>query len=504
MSLQRYREKRDFRITSEPRGRETRRAKTGLRFVVQKHAARSLHYDFRLEWDGVLKSWAVPKGPSLDPADKRLAVEVEDHPLEYGDFEGVIPEHEYGAGTVEIWDRGTWTPYGDASRGLREGHLTFALAGERLTGRWALIRIKRRDKNGKQPWLLIKEREARSGDSHDSPAPTPRPTRSGTRARASGGRAASLPQRLDPELATLVAEAPAGSAWLYEFKYDGYRILARLDGDEARLLTRNAQDWTDRFPTIARELARKRLGPAWLDGEVCVLDDQGRSSFSALQRALSGESKAEPMYAVFDAPFLAGRDLRALPLSERRAALEKALGKPRTHSHVLFSAALSGSGAKLRAQACKRGLEGIIGKRADSPYRHERSRDWIKLKCRQRQEFVIGGYSQPSGSRQGLGALLLGVHDPGGKLRYVGRVGTGFDVSTLASLERKLSRLRADAPPFDPAPAGRLARDVTWVKPALVAEIAFAEWTHEGHVRQASFEGLREDKPQQDVRRERA
>jgi bifunctional non-homologous end joining protein LigD len=271
-----------------------------------------------------------------------------------------------------------------------------------------------------------------------------------------------------------------------------------------RLLTRSAQDWTERFPAIARDLARRNLGPAWLDGEVCVLDGEGRSSFSALQRALSGQAKSPPLYAIFDAPFLKGEDLRQLPLTERRAALESALGRPGARSTLRFSAVLAGSGARLREEACKRGLEGIIAKRADSAYRHERTSDWIKLKCRQRQEFVIGGYSQPRGSRQGLGALLLGVHEKGGKLRYVGRVGTGFDASTLTALERKLSRLVVDAPPFTPAPAGRLGRDVHWVKPTLVAEVAFAEWTHDGHVRQASFEGLREDKPQSQVRRELA
>jgi bifunctional non-homologous end joining protein LigD len=499
MGLQRYREKRDFTKTSEPRGRAARRAKSSLTFVVQKHAARSLHYDFRLEWGGVLKSWAVPKGPSLDPADKRLAVEVEDHPLEYGNFEGVIPEHEYGAGTVEIWDRGTWTPDGDAARGLREGHLTFTLSGKRLAGRWALIRMKRTERQ--QPWLLIKERDALArpaGRGASKRAPAER------RVRRSRSSFASLPEMMAPELATLTADAPAGAGWIYELKYDGYRILARVEGDQVRLLTRKAQDWTARFAAIAREIAKKNLGPAWLDGEVCVLDEQGRSSFSALQQALSGASTAQPLYMLFDAPYLFGHDQRALPLVERRAALEQAIGKPGAGSTLYFSRGLTGSGEKLRREACKRGLEGIIGKRADSPYRHERTRDWIKLKCRQRQEFVIGGYSPPKGSRQGLGALLLGVYDERGRLGYVGRVGTGFGSAMLTALERKLSRMSVDRPPFEPPPRGRLARDIHWVDPKLVAEIAFAEWTHDGHVRQASFEGLREDKSPADVRRERA
>ena len=501
MTLQRYREKRDFRKTPEPGPKPAKGHRQPI-FVIQEHHASHLHYDFRLEWGGTLKSWAVPKGPSLDPKDKRLAVEVEDHPLEYGDFEGVIPAHEYGAGTVEIWDRGTWTPVGDAERGLREGHLAFTLSGKRLSGRWALIRMNRRDRGGKQPWLLIKERDARPSTANDAPAATKRRIAPAT-TRRPGADPVALPATLEPELATLVDEAPTGPGWIYEFKYDGYRILARIDEGSVRLITRGSQDWTERFPRIADELARKELAPAWLDGEVCVLDAQGRSSFSALQRALSGESKAQPLYAIFDAPFLQGRDLRALPLLERRAALERALGKPIPASSLVFSAALAGSGAKLRAAACKRGLEGIIGKRADSAYRHERTRDWIKLKCRQRQEFVIGGYSPPKGSRVGLGALLLGVQERG-KLRYVGRVGTGFGASMLAALERKLSRLAVAVPTFDPAPKGALARGVTWVRPELVAEVAFAEWTHDGHVRQASFEGLREDKRAQDVKRERA
>jgi len=307
---------------------------------------------------------------------------------------------------------------------------------------------------------------------------------------------------LEPELATLVTTAPTDEGWIYELKYDGYRILARIDKGKARLYTRHGKDWTARFPRIARDLERCNIDVSWLDGEVCVLDARRRTSFSALQRVLSDESAGEALYIVFDAPFLSGRDLRSLPLAQRREALEKALGKWSPDSTLRFSAAVTGTGAQVRAQACKRGLEGVIGKRADSIYRHERTRDWIKLKCRQRQEFVIGGYTQPQGSRHGVGALLLGVHDKNGGLRYAGRVGTGMDSAMLTTLERKLQRLRSDASPFDTPPVGRLARGVEWVKPRLVAEVSFAEWTHDGHVRQASFEGLREDKPETEVKRE--
>ena len=530
MSLQRYHRKRDFGKTPEPEGSRAASRGEKLRFVVQKHAARSLHYDFRLELDGTLKSWAVPKGPSLDPADKRLAVHVEDHPLEYGDFEGVIPEKQYGAGPVVLWDRGTWTPVGDPRRGYREGHLKFTLSGRKLSGGWALVRMKGRGERGKEPWLLIKERDgaARPGHGADLLEDAPESVKSGrgveeiavgrkaaravaksTRSTqrkkappAAGEKVRVLPAKLEPELATLVATAPTEGGWLYEVKYDGYRLLARIDKGKARLYTRYGHDWTARFAAIARDLEAHELGPAWLDGEVCVLDARGRTSFSALQRVLSDASAGPALYFIFDAPFLAGRDLRSLPLTERRDALERALGKLAARSTLRFSAAVAAAGAKVQAQACKSGLEGVIGKRADSRYRHERTREWIKLKCRQRQEFVIGGYTAPRGSRHGLGALLLGVHEKQGELRYAGRVGTGMDDAMLTTLEQKLSRLRTNVSPFASPPSGRLARGVQWVKPRLVGEVSFAEWTHDGHVRQASFEGLREDKPEAEVQRE--
>ena len=532
MSLQQYRDKRDFVKTPEPRGKKTRGSVSTLHFVVQKHAARRLHYDFRLELDGTLKSWAIPKGPSLDPADKRLAVHVEDHPLEYGEFEGVIPEKQYGAGPVALWDRGTWEPEGDPRRDYREGHLKFRLKGSKLRGGWALVRMKGRGAPGKEPWLLIKERDDAARPGHGAelieehpesvkthrtiediaagrkkPAtravPASRPARATPAAPATGAPVAKLPAKFTPELATLVDTPPQGEDWLYEIKYDGYRILARIENGNARLITRNGQDWTSKFPQIARDLTRLKLNSAWLDGEICVIGEGGRTSFSALQRALSGESSDIPVYVVFDVPYLDGRDLRSVALRDRQQALQRVIGKPGARSTLRLSQPVAGSGATVREQACKHGFEGVIGKRAGSPYRGDRTRDWIKLKCRQGQEFVIGGYSPPEGSRQGFGALLLGVHEKNGDLRYAGRVGTGFNDKVLRSLQQRMRKLVVDKPPFRNPPKGRLARDVRWVRPELVAQITFAEWTHDGLVRQASFEGLREDKPEADVGRER-
>ncbi len=534
MPLAEYHRKRDFRRTPEPRGSAAKaRGKPAAgSYVIQKHDATRLHYDFRLELDGVLKSWAVPKGPSLDPAEKRLAVEVEDHPLEYGGFEGVIPRGEYGGGTVVLWDRGRWRPQGDAGKDLAAGKLKFELEGEKLSGGWNLVRLRGREgEDGRTNWLLIKEddEQARphsqgdvleerpesviSGRSIDEvaarrdrvwrsgraektkPARAPAKAKSGHKARV--GAAPELPS--EPQLATLVDEPPRGEEWLHEIKLDGYRVLARWDGERPQLFTRHALDWTDRFPAVAAALTKLPAESALLDGEIVALTADGKPSFQALQRALR-EGKGELTYFVFDLLHLDGRDLAVQPLRERKARLASLLAKARGTT-LRYSDHVEGRGLDFHRSACKLGLEGMVSKRADAPYRPGRSRDWLKIKCGRRQEAVIGGFSEPSGTRSGLGALLLGVME-GGKLRYAGKVGTGFDAATLRDLRARLGKLERAKPPFDPAPPRAEVRGAHWVQPRLVAEVSFAEWTEDGRMRQASFQGLREDKKPAEVRRE--
>ena len=499
--LERYREMRDFRITPEPSGKTAgRKSKTKskqLRYFIQRHAATRLHYDFRLELEGVLKSWAVPKGPSLDPADKRLAMQTEDHPLDYGDFEGVIPEKQYGAGEVLLWDKGVWTPEDrDPLEALRKGRLHFRLDGEKLHGSWILTRT--RGNEDKPAWLLIKrtDEEAQPGyeitvERPESVKGKPKPAKYGTKMK--------LPQFISPELATLVSEPPKTGQWIYEVKHDGYRMLARLAKRDARLFTRSGKDWTERLPQLARELKRLKLEDSWLDGEIVVLRPDGRSSFQALQNAFDAGADSRIVYYVFDAPYLKGVDQTRLPLAERKSALAEALKKS---SLVRFSEHLEGEAHEVLEKACKLGLEGLIGKRTDSLYEAGRSKSWIKLKCRLEQDFVIAGYTVPGGSRTGFGALLLGAHDvAGGKLHFAGKVGTGFDEEWLKTLTKRLAALkREDSPLINPP----REKGITWVKPQLVAQIAFAERTDDGILRQASFLGLREDIPAKSVVDEQA
>ncbi len=506
--LQRYREKRNFRVTDEPSGQRVPRrqpaANVERSFVVQKHAARRLHYDFRLELDGALKSWAVPKGPSLDPQAKRMAVHVEDHPLEYADFEGTIPPKQYGAGTVIVWDRGTWIAEGDPHAGYRDGKLKFELRGEKLRGRWTLVRMHGHDDKRQAPWLLIKERDAfaRAEDRHSIVDALPGSVLQAREASPlpSRAREAPLPDTLEPQLATLVATAPASGAWSWEMKFDGYRLLARVADGEVRLITRNANDWTQRMPSLARAVAALGLRSAWLDGEIVITDADGVPDFQQLQNAFDSARTDDVVYYLFDLPFFRGHDLRKVPLHERRALLRAWLDE-HPSERIRFSEGFSAAPERLLRSACELGMEGLIGKRTDSTYVGRRSPSWIKLKCTNRQEFVVGGYTDPQGSRSAFGALLLGVHDDSGALRYAGKVGSGFDESRLRALFAQLQALETRSSPF----AQRVReRGAHWVRPELVAEVSFTQWTTDGRIRHPVFRGLRDDKPASAIRRERA
>lgn len=523
-ALARYHGKRDFSRTPEPRtgGRSGKRV---LSFVIQKHHASHLHYDFRLELDGTLKSWAVPKGPCLDPTVKRMAVHVEDHPMSYADFEGTIPPRQYGAGTVIVWDRGDWLPDGDARKSLAAGKLKFELRGEKLHGHWTLVRMHGKGDEKHEPWLLIKERDGEARDLSDydvleeQPASvltgrgvdevdSPPKKKAGvkvpakkTAARKAAAKVA-LPAAFQPQLATLAASPPPSpDDWLYELKFDGYRLLTRIEKGKVRCFTRNGLDWTARLPALAEALAKLSTGSAWLDGEITVEGDNGAPDFQALQNAFDRGATAAIVYWLFDAPFLDGHDLRDTPVEERRALLARLLGK-KPPAPLRLSEAFDAPPRDLLASSARIGFEGIVGKRKGSPYVSRRSPDWIKLKNQLRQEFVIGGYTAPKGARAGFGALLLGVHDEAsGRLRYCGNVGTGFDAGRLADIKARLDKLATGDCPFDPAPRGAKAQ---WVRPTLVAEVSFGEWTREDRVRQAVFQGLRTDKPAGDIQRERA
>jgi bifunctional non-homologous end joining protein LigD len=536
MGLELYRKKRNFKTTPEPAGHVPAKRSAEPVFVIQKHAASHLHYDFRLEHNGVLLSWAVPKGPSLDPHDKRLAMHVEDHPIEYGDFEGVIPPKQYGSGTVLLWDRGTWEPQGDPEAGYAQGKLKFILHGEKLHGGWMLVKSHGGKYDGEKSWLLIKENDAyarsgpqaqvvetepdsvASGRSLEAIAADPdrvwhsnksveENVRTGRVARRKvalnlgkvrGAHKAALPNTMEAELATLVDDAPTGDGWVHEIKFDGYRMLSRVDDGECVIVSRNGKEWTASFPTIANALVRLPMKSGWIDGEIVVLDANGRTSFQALQNVLSEGLSAKLVYYVFDLPYADGYDLRDATLVERKKLLAKIVGEG---SVVRYSDHVAGDGPQFFAQACRLGVEGIVSKRADSRYVATRSRDWQKVKCTERQEFVIGGYTNPQGSRTGFGALLLGVYD-GDALRYCGKVGTGFTDDTLTALTTKLETLATDKPPFVNPPTGAEARRAHWVRPELVAEVAFTEWTRDGTLRHPSFQGLREDKSPREVVRE--
>jgi bifunctional non-homologous end joining protein LigD len=533
-NLDDYNRMRDFSATSEPAavkrsGRKTA-AEHALQFCIQKHDASHLHYDFRLELDGALKSWAVPKGPSLDPKVKRLAVHVEDHPLDYATFEGSIPEGHYGAGDVIVWDRGVWIPQEDPQQAYAKGKLKFELQGEKLGGIWNLVRTHMPGK--KEQWFLIKHQDgaARPQDDYDvlvaepdsvlsertlvdkpklaaeqskpvkKPAAKSRKKATGT---LTGAHKAKLPAQLKPELATLVDSAPEGQ-WSYEIKFDGYRIMARIDHDQVQLFTRNGHDWTHKLPQQAEALAALGLESAWLDGEMVVANEHGVPDFQALQNAFEAGRSGNILYYLFDLPYLNGVDLREVPVEERRAALATILGAQK-NPLLRYSDAFDETPDALLNSACQMQMEGLIGKRLGSPYVSRRSGDWIKLKCKHRQEFVVVGYTDPKGSRSAFGALLLGLHDrDSGELRYAGKVGTGFNEATLKSILAQLKPLQVKKAAVVNPPSGFEAKGVHWLKPKLLAEIAFAEMTKDGSVRHAVFHGLRDDKPAKDITEERA
>jgi len=540
-SLSQYWKKRNFGATPEPRG-EVVPAHGRLSFVIQKHAASRLHYDFRLELDGTLVSWAVPKGPSLDPHVRRMAVHVEDHPLSYANFEGVIPKGHYGAGTVEVWDRGTWVPVEEPRAGLKRGRLKFELHGEKLHGRWMLVRINSSKDQRQEPWLLIKEHDEyeRPAAEYDITAEMPESvlsppgkvtkaaTRKATAKKAGAKKAAAkkpakkarartdakapvalppqaapakLPLSLFPQLATLADGPPADeSGWIYEVKFDGYRTLARLEGEDVRLFTRNGNNWTNKLKMLHDDLAALKVESAWIDGEIVVMNDKGLPDFQQLQNAFDSARTRDIVYFAFDLPYFGGYDLRRVPLVERRALL-KALLAGVSSPRIRFSDAFDGPAAPLLENACRQGLEGLIGKRANAPYTTSRSTAWIKLKCSRRQEFVVVGFTDPKGSRVGFGSLLLAVNDKAGKLQYAGNVGTGFDTRRLEELYGQLKALEQARSPLATVPPGVKGH---WVKPRLIAEVAFTEWTGDGRIRHPVFHGLRTDKDVEAIVREEA
>ncbi|MCJ8507305.1 DNA ligase D [Rhizobium lemnae] len=526
MSLAQYNDKRDFKTSPEPRGKKAKQA--GNSFVIQKHAARRLHYDFRLEMDGVLKSWAVTKGPSLVPGEKRLAVHVEDHPLDYGTFEGTIPEGQYGAGEVIVWDRGTWEPIGDLKKAYKKGHLEFALHGEKLEGRWHLVRMAGKPEESRENWLLIKAEDefARTETDADILEERPASVKSGLDLKTKrpknptrkapekapkpekrtvgikGARTAAMPDFVEPQLATLVKSAPSGERWLHEVKLDGYRLQAHIKDGVVRLLTRTGLDWTERFGTdINKALQGLPARQAIIDGEVAVESGSGATDFSLLQQDLSEGRSERFVFHLFDLLYLDGQDLTKTRLVDRKAALERLLNE--CPPNLRYSEHFRDEGGLVLKHACRLSLEGIISKLANAPYKSGRGRDWVKSKCSARQEFVIAGYVPSTVSKSAIGSLVMGYYEDG-VLQHAGRVGTGFLTASARSLFKTLAPFETERAPFETKLTADERRNVVFVEPKLVAEVEFRGWTADAHLRHASFRGLREDKEATAVVRETA
>lgn len=503
--LNEYNQKRNFEKTFEPEG-ITENSDESLRFVVQHHMARKDHYDLRLEWNEVLLSWAVPRGPSYDTHDKRLAVQVEDHPLEYRNFEGTIPKGEYGGGVVMLWDEGFWEPHGNVENGLREGMLKFILKGKRLKGKWALVRLQAKVGEKKDNWLLLKEKDeyVKNTDGITEFITSIRTGRTMTEIeRGEDEKIMRNPfSKADVQLAKLVNTIPKDEDWLYELKYDGYRIIAFVEGNSARLITRNGNDYTRWFHDVATSLIDLAAGRAMvLDGEMTITDVSGKTDFQALQNYMNNPKDKNLTYIVFDLLALDGADLRGYHLIDRKEMLETLMKD--TSKSLYYSRYVRGNGKESFAAACEAGMEGIVGKKADSVYSGNRNGDWIKLKCDKRQEFVIGGYTLSDKRTSGVSSLLLGVYE-GEELIYAGRAGTGLSESDMKILEEKFHNIKRIDPPFNNAPSPKSKEKITWLEPELVAEIKFAEWTKENLLRQASYKGIRTDKNPKDIRNEKA
>lgn len=514
-TLDDYNAKRDFKATPEPKGLVKKRR--GNLYVVQKHDARRLHYDLRLELDGVLKSWAVTKGPSLDPADKRLAVRTEDHPVDYGTFEGVIPEG-YGAGTVMLWDEGTWEPRGDPHEGLEKGVLKFELHGKRLKGGFALVRMKKRKGETRENWLLVKERDEDADEARDPRKVWTNSVKTGRDmgaiekggAKTAGAKAKNGPAKRSasakrksgssqlnftpPQLAKLADHPPAGDAWLHELKYDGYRIQALINDGDIRLITRNGKDWTDKYPSIVAALRSLKVESAAIDGELVAIDKKGVGRFGLLQNAADNPD-VDLRYYAFDLLFLDGRNLKSEPLLERKAKLKKILRGASKRIH--YSDHIQGEGQTVIEKACALNLEGIVSKKGSASYRSGRGTSWIKSKCIGNDEFVIGGYRKSEQRGRPFASLLLGEYEDG-KLIYRGRVGTGFDAKTLEMLHQKMEPLKRKTSPFETVP-NDARRGAVWLTPKLIAQVSYTERTQDGHLRHPSFLGLREDKAAEQV-----